>query len=185
MILLGLFDELKRLTRPYEDDDDFFDEADAPVPIGSQSGSGYFGRPERQSFFAEESLDEQEQMMDEPLPPLRIRQESRRERKSKPAPSYGSRGQKVVLITPMHFEDGTGIANHLKDGNTVIMNIENTDKATARRMLDFLSGVAYTLGGKIQKVSGSIFLIMPQNADVLDEVVMGQFSADGGSGYSF
>lgn len=181
---MGLFDELRRLTRPYEEDDDFFDEADTPAPIGG--GSGFFGRPERQSFFAEENLDEQDMMMDEPPPPLRIRQESRRERKPKTAPSYGGgRGQKVVLITPMHFEDGTGIANHLKDGNTVIMNIENTDKGTARRMLDFLSGVAYTLGGKIQKVSGSIFLIMPHNADVLDEVVMGQFSSEGSSGYSF
>lgn len=182
---MGLFDELKRLTRPYEDDDDFFDEADSPAPVSGQTGPGYYGRPERQSFFAEESLDEQEEMMNEPLPPLRTRQENRREKRSKPAPSYGSRGQKVVLITPTHFEDGTGIANHVKDGHTVIMNIENTDKGTARRMLDFLSGVAYTLGGKIQKVSGSIFLIMPQSADVLDEVVMGRFSGEGGSGYSF
>lgn len=181
---MGLFDELKRLTRPYDEDDDFFDEADAPIPISGRGEGGFSARPERDSFFAEENADEQEMMMDE-IPPLRVAQESRRERKARSAPSYGGRGQKVVLITPMHFEDGTGIANHLKNGNTVIMNIENTEKATARRMLDFLSGVAYTLGGKIQKVSGSIFLIIPHNADVLDEVALGRFTSDGGTGYSF
>ena len=79
--------------------------------------------------------------------------------------------QRVVLITPRVFDDAVGIANHLHDKHTVVMNLENTEKSTARRLIDFLSGVAYAQDGKIKKISGSIFLLMPSGVDLAGELV--------------
>ena len=61
---------------------------------------------------------------------------------------------KVVLVKPERFENASEIADHLKEKRTVVMNLESTHKDIARRLVDFLSGVAYAGEGKIKKVSG-------------------------------
>ena len=59
----------------------------------------------------------------------------------------------VVLVKPDRFENAAEIADHLKEKRTVVLNLEQTNKDVARRLVDFLSGVAYAQEGKIKKVA--------------------------------
>jgi len=77
----------------------------------------------------------------------------------------------VVLVKPERFENAAEIADHLKDKRTVVMNLEQTNKDVARRLVDFLSGVAYANEGKIKKVANSTFIITPYNVDILGDLI--------------
>lgn len=82
----------------------------------------------------------------------------------------------VVLFKPERFgEDTRAIADELIKMHTVVLNLENTNKDVSRRILDFLSGVAYANSGQIKKVATSTFIITPYNVgltgdDLLDEL---------------
>ncbi|NLC73083.1 MAG: cell division protein SepF [Ruminococcaceae bacterium] len=169
---MGFLDELKKLTRPYDEDDEMFDsEANLArsTPRYTARGEEPAQAERRTSFFAEKRPEEQEAEARPYYPPPRKEKEPRQD--SSKVFNVGASQQRVVLITPRVFDDAVGIANHLKDRHTVVMNLENTEKTTARRLIDFLSGVAYAQDGKIKKVSGSIFLIMPYNVDLMGDLV--------------
>ena len=72
----------------------------------------------------------------------------------------------VVLVKPERFEDASGIADSLNAKKTVVLNLESCNKEIARRLVDFLSGVAYANQGNVQKVANSTFLITPYNVDI-------------------
>lgn len=80
----------------------------------------------------------------------------------------------VVLVKPERFEDASSIADHLNAKRTVVLNLESTNKDVSRRLIDFLSGVAYANNGQIKKVSSSTYIITPYNVgimgDLLDEL---------------
>lgn len=80
------------------------------------------------------------------------------------------KSMKMVIVKPGNFDQVQGIADHLKNRRPVIVNLEGTDKDLARRIVDFLSGTTYALGGTMQKVSGSIMLFVPQNVDVAGDL---------------
>ena len=77
----------------------------------------------------------------------------------------------VVLVKPEKFEDASAIADHLREKRTVVLNLESTNKEIARRLLDFLSGVAYANEGKIKKVAISTYIITPYNVDILGDLI--------------
>lgn len=77
----------------------------------------------------------------------------------------------VVLVKPERFENAAEIADHLKDKRTVVLNLEDTNKDIARRLVDFLSGVAYANEGKIKKVANSTYIITPYNVDILGDLI--------------
>ncbi len=77
----------------------------------------------------------------------------------------------VVLVKPDRFENAAEIADHLKEKRTVVLNLEQTNKDVARRLVDFLSGVAYANEGKIKKVANSTFIIAPYNVDILGDLI--------------
>jgi cell division inhibitor SepF len=80
----------------------------------------------------------------------------------------------VVLVKPERFDDASGVADHLNNKRTVVLNLESTNKDVARRLVDFLSGVAYANNGQIKRVANSTFIITPYNVgivgDLLDEL---------------
>ena len=97
-------------------------------------------------------------------------------------PSSSRRGNKVVnintttqlavvLVKPDRFEDAAEIADHLKDKRTVVLNLEQTNKDVARRLVDFLSGVAYANERKIKKVANSTYIITPYNVDIMGDLI--------------
>lgn len=72
----------------------------------------------------------------------------------------------VVLVKPERFDDASGIADNLNAKKTVVLNLEATSKEVSRRLVDFLSGVAYANNGQIKKIANSTFIITPFNVDV-------------------
>ena len=80
----------------------------------------------------------------------------------------------VVLVKPERFDDASTVADHLNAKRTVVLNLESANKDGARRILDFLSGVAYANDGQIKKVANCTFIITPYNVgimgDLLDEL---------------
>ena len=72
---------------------------------------------------------------------------------------------KVVLVKPERFEDASTIAD------TVVLNLESTNKEVSRRLVDFLSGVAYANNGQIKRVANSTFIITPYNVDIMGDLL--------------
>lgn len=119
---------------------------------------------------------------EEELEPVRL-MSSRRSRKEKEnstplmaepqseAPSSRILGQNhVMLTTPKNFESAQEIADHMRDGRAVLMNFEGTDYELARRIVDFISGVAYALDGNIKKVGQGVFLCAPKGVEITYDV---------------
>ena len=77
----------------------------------------------------------------------------------------------VALVKPEKYENAKEIADHLRDKRTVVLNLESTNKEVARRILDFVSGVAYAQDGKIKKVAISTYIITPYNVELLGDLV--------------
>lgn len=77
----------------------------------------------------------------------------------------------VILVKPERFDDGVAIADHLNSKKTVVLNLESADKETSRRLIDFLSGVAYANNGQLKRVANSTFIITPYNVDIMGDLL--------------
>ena len=85
----------------------------------------------------------------------------------------------VVLVKPDRFETAAEIADHLKDKRTVVLNLEQTNKDIARRLVDFLSGVAYANRGKIKRVATNTYIIIPSNVDLTGDDLLDELENNG------
>ena len=134
--------------------------------------------------------DEEDFYDDEPETDDDMDYVSMRRKKEKEAPSYdygetadtSKRPNKVVniaattqlavvLVKPEVFEDASSIADHLNAKHTVVLNLESTNKDVSRRLVDFLSGVAYANQGQIKRVANSTFIITPYNVDFVGDLL--------------
>ena len=140
---MSLLDDFKRMIRPTSDEDDDYD-----VDFDEQDSP---------------FLDERPRMeRDRPVVG---------DRRGKVVNIHATTQLKVVLVKPERFENASEIADHLKEKRTVVMNLESTHKDIARRLVDFLSGVAYAGEGKIKKVAISTYIITPYNVDILGDLI--------------
>lgn len=73
---------------------------------------------------------------------------------------------KMILLEPRAFSESQQIADHLKKRNTVVVNMKRVTSEQAKRIIDFLSGTVYAIGGDLQKIGGGIFLCTPKNVNV-------------------
>lgn len=89
-----------------------------------------------------------------------------------PVTAVPPRQMQVVLVKPDRFEDASGVADHLNAKQTVVLNLEATKRETARRLIDFLSGVAYANKAEIKRVATNTFIITPYNVDVQGETMI-------------
>ena len=86
----------------------------------------------------------------------------------------------VALFKPERFgEETRAIADELLKTHTVVLNLENTNRDMSRRIIDFLSGVAYANGGKIKKVASSTFIIIPNNVDLTGDDLLDELENSG------
>ena len=113
--------------------------------------------------------DEPEEYQEEERP-----ERPRDDRRSKVV-NINSAGQlKVVLMKPVKFdEDANTIADHLMEKRTVVMNMENTDPDIARRLLDFVSGVAYATSGNVKRVAAKTYIVTPYSVDLMGDLIDG------------
>ncbi|MBQ8610703.1 MAG: cell division protein SepF [Oscillospiraceae bacterium] len=78
---------------------------------------------------------------------------------------------RVVLVKPERFADASTIADHLNSKRTVVLNLESTNKEVSRRLVDFLSGVAYANNGEMKRVANSTYIITPFNVDIVGDLL--------------
>ena len=74
----------------------------------------------------------------------------------------------VVLVKPTEVNEAAEISAKLKNGKTILLNLENLDNYIAQRILDFVYGACYNMDGKINYISSSIFIVTPPNVDLTD-----------------
>ena len=134
---MSFIDELKKLTHPYEDEDEEFDDFEE--------------MPRKDTF------EDRRVMADE--------------RRNKVVNIHATTQLKVILVKPERFENASEIADQLKDKRTVVLNLESTNKDVARRLIDFLSGVAYAGEGKIKKVAANTYIITPYHVDIEGDLI--------------
>ena len=156
---MGFLDELKKLTRPYdEDEDDYMDDAevvDSPEPERPRPNpfAGFGGGSDAAP---------QQQAAARPARP--------REGKVVSLGSGAAQSQ-VVLVKPERFETAAEIADQLRARRPVLINLETTPKDVTRRLVDFLSGVAYALDGKVKKIAANTYIITPSNVDLVGDLM--------------
>ena len=119
--------------------------------------------------------DEDEEFEDFEEPPRKDTFEDHRnkveDRRNKVVNIHATTQLKVVLVKPERFENASEISDHLKDKRTVVLNLESTNKDVARRLIDFLSGVAYAGEGKIKKVAANTYMITPYHVDIEGDLI--------------
>ena len=140
---MSFLDDIKRMIHPISDEDDDYD----------------VDFDEQESPF----LDER---------PREVRERpSVDSRRGKVVNIHATTQLKVVLVKPERFENASEIADHLKEKRTVVINLESTHKDIARRLVDFLSGVAYAGEGKIKKVAANTYIITPYHVDIEGDLI--------------
>ena len=77
-----------------------------------------------------------------------------------------SEGNKMILLEPRAYSESQQIADHLKKRNAVVVNLKRVTPEQAKRIVDFLSGTLYAIGGDLQKLGSGIFLCTPKNINV-------------------
>lgn len=85
----------------------------------------------------------------------------------------------VVLVKPENFSDGSAVADHLNARRTVVLNLESTNREVSRRLVDFLSGVAYANNGQIKRVAQNTFIITPYNVDIMGDSILDELENSG------
>mgnify|MGYP000022811166 CR=1 FL=1 len=116
----------------------------------------------------EEVLEEQEVQKEELQQPAFISSNYKKPQ-NKVVNIHSTSQFKVVIMQPDKFEDAQDICDHLKNKKPIVINLENVEKESAQRVIDFLSGAVYALDGNIQKVANGIFLIAPYNVDIMGD----------------
>ena len=159
---MSFWDNLKKFTQPYSDDE--YDEYEDEVDGYEEEPQVRPTRERRNPLFSVSSSEES----------------SFGASAASAAPTGTSafngqvvdirNKQEVVLFHPNNFNDTSKAADDLRSRKAVIVNMENVDKAMARRVVDFLSGCAYALDGKVKKVAQSTYLFCPHNMDVVGDL---------------
>lgn len=118
----------------------------------------------------EEDFEEEEDNKQEPEQPQFMHSGiTGKKSQSKVVNIHSTSQFKVVIMQPENFDDAQDICDHLKNKKPVIINLEDIEKEPAQRIIDFLSGSVYALDGNIQKVAAGIFLIAPNNVDIMGD----------------
>ena len=139
---MSLLDNIRKMITPISDEDDDYDEV-----FGEQESPFFDERPR----YDRGAVDSR--------------------RNGKAVNIHATTQLKVVLVKPERFENASEIADHLKEKRTVVVNLESTHKDIARRLIDFLSGVAYAGEGKIKKVAVNTYIITPYSVDIQGDLI--------------
>ena len=172
---MSFWDNVKKFAQPYADDDyDDYDEDDYVEDEYEEPAEAPAPRREKRRPAPAPVMEEEEEEADgfgfAPVPVAA----------PAAAPATGFSGQilnmtasnkqEVVLFRPGTFNDTSKAADDLRNRKAVIVNMENVDKAMARRVVDFLSGCVYALDGDVKKIAQSAYLFCPHNMDIVGDL---------------
>ncbi len=132
----------------------------------------FIGYPDDDYY--EEGEETQEDSSPDAVPDFTVARDRDDKRNNKVVNIHATTQLQVVLVKPERFEDASSIADHLNAKRTIVLNLEQANKDVTRRLIDFLSGVAYANNGQIKRVANSTYIITPYNVgimgDLLDEL---------------
>lgn len=149
---MGFFDKVKEIISENDDDfDDYYDDS-----------SSFESSPRLEKTVHSYDRYEREE---------RAERAPRRQKSDKVVNIHTTAQLQVVLVKPERYEEAAAIADNLNDKRTVVLNLEGTNRDIARRLLDFLSGVAYANNGQIKRVANSTYIITPYNVDVMGDLI--------------
>ena len=169
---MSFWDNVKKFAQPYADDDyDDYDEDDYVEDDYEEPAEAPAPRREKRRAAPVPVMEEEEEDYGfAPVPAVA----------ASTAPATGFTGQilnmnasnkqEVVLFRPGTFNDTSKAADDLRNRKAVIVNMENVDKAMARRVVDFLSGCVYALDGDVKKIAQSAYLFCPHNMDIIGDL---------------
>ncbi len=83
---------------------------------------------------------------------------------------HSTKNMRLVIIKPLEFQEAQQIVEHIKNRKPVLVNLEETDKNEAKRIIDFIAGATFALDGNMQKVSQQIFIFAPAQVEVSAEI---------------
>lgn len=154
--MAGFRDKLQRMIKPPDDEyEDYYDDEEQEDNYG-----GDYEEPRRSSYAAFSSrVDPRENKV----------------------VNFNSKAQlQMVVFKPTSFgEEARNIADELLQRHTVVLNLERAEKETARRIVDFLSGVAYANHGKLKPIASNIVIITPYNVDLTGDDVLDELESSG------
>ena len=161
--MAGLVDKLHKMWNPPEDEYEDYYEDEQPEEESSSSRSSY-SEPRRSSSYS--------------FSDFAYRSESSGGNR---VVNINAKAQlQVVLFKPISFgEETRAVADELLKRHTVVLNLEKTEKEVSRRIVDFLSGVAYANNGKIKRIATNTFIITPYNVDLTGDDVLDELENSG------
>lgn len=154
----------------YDDDEDLDYDKDFDDDLDEEDVTG-FGTQSRRSAPAPAPVPPSAPSFSIPVPEP--------EPVSKVVSIHSNSQYQVVVVKPERFEDASGIADHLIAKRAVLLNLEAATPDLKRRLVDFLSGVAYTNGGQIKPVANSTYIITPCNVNVMGESMIDELGSHG------
>ncbi|MDD6968306.1 MAG: cell division protein SepF [Firmicutes bacterium] len=181
---MSFWDNVKKFTQPYADDDydDYDEEEEESADQYDEPEERPARRPSRRTTApapapapAEEPSEEDDfgfgaaPLMSSPSSNLSGSGFSGQVLNMNSSASVSNK-QEVVLFRPNTFNDTSKAADDLRSRKAVIVNMENVDKAMARRVVDFLSGCVYALDGDVKKIAQSAYLFCPHNMDIVGDL---------------
>lgn len=157
---MGFLDKIKDIVSDNDEDDfdDFYDnESSSSIGLEPPVRERSAKREKSHRAESEERYAERPRM--------------RRHESDKVVNIHTTAQLQVVLVKPEKFDEAAAIGDNLNEKRTVVLNLESTNRDIARRLLDFLSGVAYASNGQIKRVANSTYIITPYNVDVMGDLI--------------
>ena len=166
---MSFWDNVKKFTQPYADDeyddydgDEYLDDYEEPVEQPTRRAPRRAPAPAPAPAPLDEEEDDDYGFTPAPVASNAAVSGSFNGR----VLNTSSNKQAIVLFRPTSFNDTSKAADELNAHKAVVVNMENVDKAMARRVVDFLSGCVYSLGGTVKKIAQSAYLFCPRNVEV-------------------
>ena len=155
---MSIWDNIKKFTKPYSDEEEYEDEFEDELedeiqdePVSSHRPSPFGSSRNTDSGFQSSTPSSSTGFNGQVL-------------------NMGSGKQEVVLFHAKTFDDAAKAADELRKKKAVILNMENVDKGLTRRVVDFLSGSIYALDGSVKKIAQSTYLFCPHNMDIVGDL---------------
>ena len=182
---MALLDELRKLTQPYDEEDDFFDGSEESFQTAAQSASAAqtdfenaFSNSagnrnpelEERAYAEQEAYDQRVAGRRRPFQGLQQNAQSANQGKKTGRKNVNVPGSdiNVILFNPKSFDEAGELADHLRESRSVLMSLDALPVETARRLLDCISGITFALNGKITPVAAKAYFITPENVNLID-----------------
>ncbi|WP_436963251.1 cell division protein SepF [Staphylococcus xylosus] len=152
-------------------------QAQSQSNFNEQSNNGYTEKtksiqsvPKKQSTRLQQSSGERKYQMNNSSSKNNTRNVVNMNNQEQDQFDFTQESSKICLFEPRVFSDTQDIADELKNRRATLVNLQRIDKVSAKRIIDFLSGTVYAIGGDIQRVGSDIFLCTPDNVEVAGSI---------------